>query len=152
MMNWRYEQFVRRHRAALNDQCDAAVDEGLIGVVARSYSYAIDGSRHPRPIDLDDKFVGFLKRPRERSFGEKGLRAIPNADEKQLIRALQKNRVEAPQTLDTDAHSHMFCKVSFERRLHPVIAPLPATMDDHAFAAVLGNPKGLREARREIVD
>ena len=107
-----------------------------------------DGSAH----SLDDERIGSFERPREGRFRENGHVAVPSADEPQDVRPHQQDRVESPQTLHANADPGVFSEVDGERRLHAKVAPLPPTMNDHAFAAVLGNPEGLWEAGREGVD
>jgi hypothetical protein len=86
--DWGHEHLVRGRGAALNDYRDAALDEGLIGVIASRKLHAVNGSGDPSPVNLDDKLVGPLERLRERRFSENSRRAISTAHQKQLVWAV----------------------------------------------------------------
>ena len=133
----RHQDLIAGRRTALNDQRDAAIGYRALALVPGRKPNAIDGDLDCLAFSLEDEVIGSLKGPLERCFREDGRLAVPRANQPQDIRSHQKDRVKPSQTLHANADPCLFGKMDGERRLDPIIAPLPAAMNDHAFAAVL---------------
>jgi hypothetical protein len=148
----RDEDHVARACAPLKDQRDAAVSKRERAFVMRPELNAVDGSLDRRAGDLDDERVKRLEGPREGAFRKDANSAVVNALEAHAIRPHQQHRVVPAQALHPHADAGIFGQMDRQRRFDAIVDPMTPAVDDHAFAAVLRDSKGLGKAGGEDAD